>query len=195
MQNEMRNFTAAERTFWMNKGLLLATLACALASAVLAAGSEPSRRPVGGETGLPLPRFVSLKPSQANVRYGPGTNYDIKWMFTRRRLPLEVIAEFENWRRIRDWSGESGWMHKALLSSRRTAMVSPWRGSSLSTLRSEAELASPPIARVEPKVVVRVAACDGKWCHITVRGLDGYIRQDRLWGVYPGETVSGESIL
>lgn len=176
------------------KSLLLAVLACVLAGPRSEAGSDASYRSVGSVTGLSLPRFVSLKASRANVRYGPGTNYDIKWIFTRRGLPVEVIAEFENWRRIRDWSGASGWMHHALLSSQRTALVSPWRGSPLTTLRSQAGPASSPLARVQPEVIAQVAACDGTWCRTTVRGLDGYIRQVRLWGVYPGETVPDGSM-
>lgn len=173
----------------LHKSLLFAVLACSLVGSRSEASSDASYRFVGTVTGLPLPRFVSLKASQANVRYGPGTDYDIKWIFTRRRLPVEVIAEFGNWRRIRDWSGASGWMHHTLLSSRRMAVVSPWRDASLITLRSQIEQASTPLARLQSKVIVQVAACDGKWCRVSVRGLEGYVRQVRLWGVYPGEAL------
>lgn len=143
----------------------------------------------GPETGLALPRFISLEAERANVRIGPGKEYRIKWVFTRPGLPLEVIRESNHWRKVRDWQGESGWIHHVLLTSRRVAMVSPWGNAPPAPMRSEPDPRASIVVNLESRVIVPVAGCDGQWCSITVRELDGYIRQDKLWGVYPGETI------
>ena len=138
-------------------------------------------------TGLPTPRFVSVKTKPANVRAGPGINYPLKWAFARRGLPVEIIAEFGNWRQIRDWEGEVGWMFGPLLSSKRTALVAPWSGAQPVALRSDATRAASIVAIVEPNVLVRIDGCDGQWCRVKARARQGYVRQTSLWGAYPGE--------
>lgn len=140
-------------------------------------------------TGLPLPRFVSLKASRVNVRVGPGNGYSTKWIFVRSGLPVEVIQEFENWRRIRDSSGEEGWVYWSLLSGKRTVLVSPWDGAKQVPLRYAADDQASVVAILDPNVVADVDSCDGKWCKIRGKGFKGYARQDALWGVYPDETV------
>lgn len=159
-----------------------------------ARSGERANPNVGTVTGLPLPRFVSLKADRAHVRRGPGTNYAIKWTYLRRGLPLEILEEYGNWRQIRDWSGESGWIHEALLSSRRTALVSPWNLKAVVQLRAAPKPGAPITARLQPKLLVRISSCAGGWCHITVKDVDGYVRQDRLWGVYPNETIRHHSL-
>ena len=77
----------------------------------------------GPASGLPVPRYVSLKSDRVNVRAGPTKDHDVAWVFTRAGLPVEITAEFENWRRIRDWEGSEGWVYHSLLSGRRTAVV------------------------------------------------------------------------
>ena len=144
---------------------------------------------VGVTTGLPLPRFVSIKARPANVRVGPGVDYPLKWTFVRRGLPVEIIAEFGNWRRIRDWQGEQGWMLGPFLSARRTALVAPWSGAKPVSLRSDAATNASIVAVVQPNVLVRLVRCDGKWCKVVARSRQGYIRQSRLWGAYPGEIL------
>ena len=138
-----------------------------------------------GPSGLPLPRFVSVKAAEANVRFGPGTGYGVKWTFVRRGLPVEIYQEFGNWRRIRDWTGEDGWIFGPLLSGRRTALVEPWSDGDAAKLKTR------PDGRVtavrEPGVVVRLRGCDGTWCEVATSAVSGFVRQDRLWGVYPGE--------
>src|SRR5437667_30246 len=79
----------------------------------------------GTTSGLPVPRFVSLKSDKVNVRAGPTKDHDVAWVYNRSALPVEVTAEFENWRRIRDWEGAEGWVYHSLLSGKRTALVSP----------------------------------------------------------------------
>lgn len=147
----------------------------------------------GRVTGLPIPRYVSLDASRARMRVGPGTDYRIKWVYTGIPVPLEVLAEYSNWRQVRDSSGETGWMHQSLLSGRRTAVVNPWQDR-LAPLRNEDAKAATPLARIEPGAVVFVEGCNGRWCQVRTRSPDveGWIDQNRLWGVYPGEIIDGD---
>ena len=87
--------------------------------------------PVGSVSGLPIPRFVSLKSDRVNVRGGPNKDQDVRWVYTRAGMPVEITAEFENWRRIRDWEGAEGWVYHSLLSGKRTAVVVPKLNSEL----------------------------------------------------------------
>lgn len=135
------------------------------------------------ETGLPLPRFVSLGAAEVNLRTGPGSSYPIDWVYKRRHMPVEVIAEFDNWRKIRDWEGAVGWVHQNLLDGRRYALV-----TSEDLLRSRPEPDASPVARVMPGVVARLLACKPGWCRLEAGGHKGWIERDRLWGVYPSET-------
>lgn len=141
----------------------------------------------GPVTGLPLPRFVSLKSNHVRVRRGPSTRYRVDWEFTMRGLPVEIIAEYGNWRKIRDAQGAEGWVHKALLSGRRTALVTPWDKSATIALRAKPNGAV--IAWLRSGVISTLETCGGRWCAVRAGGYRGYIAQEALWGVYPGETV------
>lgn len=145
-----------------------------------------------GPSGLPLPRFVSLKADKVNVRRGPGWDHEIAWVFRRAGLPVEIIAEYGNWRQIRDSEGAVGWIYGSLLSGRRTALVSPWvRGEETRTfeLRASSSPSARVVARLGPAVLMDILSCDGTWCKVSMREYRGWIRQDKLWGVYPGETI------
>ena len=141
----------------------------------------------GPETRRPLPRFASTKRKITNVRSGPGLDYPLKWTFVRQRLPLEIVAEFGNWRKIRDWSGTEGWIFSGLLSGQRAALVRPWMKAKLEALRNAPQNDAPPIAMLEPKVLALLNYCDGQWCKATVRQHEGFLRQRAIWGAYPGE--------
>jgi SH3-like domain-containing protein len=143
-----------------------------------------------GPSGLPIPRFVSLKAEKVNVRRGPSSDHPVAWVFQRKGLPVEIIAEFENWRRVRDSDGEEGWILQSMLAGKRTAVVAPWRGQQLTLLHSAPNKASSVYARLEAGAMGEVSNCTGKWCEITAGGYDGFVEQDMLWGVYPGETVN-----
>ncbi|WP_274423781.1 SH3 domain-containing protein [Chelativorans sp. YIM 93263] len=159
----------------------------ALAQESAAASNDLQR----GPSGLPLPRFVSLKSSRVNMRVGPGTKYAVKWMYVRSGLPLEIIQEYDNWRRVRDAEGEEGWIHHTLLSGRRTGVVAPWfdaDSTSLPLLRSASEGAR-VVAQVDPGAIGEVTQCDGQWCRMRFGETTGWIVQSSIWGVYPGETV------
>jgi SH3-like domain-containing protein len=139
-------------------------------------------------TGLPLPRFVSLKSGEVNVRRGPGQDYDVAFTFVREGLPVEIIQEFDTWRKIRDAEGEVGWVFHSLLSGERTALVAPWETSGQFPAHSAASSGAAVVAYLEPRVVAGVKECTGNWCLISVQDHQGWIEQERLWGVYPGET-------
>jgi len=144
---------------------------------------------IGKTTGLAIPRFVSIEAAPANVRAGPGFDYPLKWTFVRRALPVEIVAEFGNWRRIRDWEGKQGWVFGPLLSGRRMALVAPWSGAKPVLLRADAARDAPIVAVMQPTVLVRIILCDGKWCKVKAETRRGYVRQTRLWGAYPGEVL------
>ncbi len=146
-----------------------------------------------GPSGLPLPRFVSLKSDRVNVRGGPGWDHEIAWVFLRIGLPVEIIAEYGNWRQIRDSEGAVGWVYRTLLSGRRTALVAPWiKGDESQTfpLYTSASEFSRLVARLGPSVLLDVSSCDGQWCRVATASHRGWITQERLWGIYPNETVN-----
>jgi SH3-like domain-containing protein len=156
-----------------------------------------SQQPFGASTtGLPIPRFVSLKSDRVQVRQGPGTDHKILWVFNRVGLPVEVIQEHENWRQIRDQDGSVGWVAHALLSARRTGVVMAWATGEVRPeaakpvpLLSEETTSADTVALLEPGVICGIRRCDGRWCQISVGNYRGYIEQTKLWGVYQGETV------
>lgn len=143
-----------------------------------------------GASGLQVPRFVSLKSNRVNVRKGPSTEHAVAWVFSRAGLPVEVIAEFEHWRQIRDSEGSEGWVFHALLSGRRTALIMPWIKKRQSiALLDDASSGADPVAQLEPGVLGSVHRCDGNWCNFTVGDYSGWIKQERLWGVYRSEQL------
>ncbi len=134
----------------------------------------------------PLPRFASLGSNEVNLRAGPGTQYPVEWVFLRRDLPVEIVAEYGRWRKVRDVDGSVGWVHQSLFSRRRWVMV---RGSAVQELyRAPAEGAE-LVLRVEPGVLGRLLACREEWCRIDVAGHEGWLMRRQLWGVYANETV------
>jgi SH3-like domain-containing protein len=144
---------------------------------------------VGAASGLPVPRFVSLKPDRVTVRGGPTRDHEIAFVFTRSGLPVEITAESDNWRRIRDWEGAEGWVYHSLLSGRRTALVAAKQQDDLVPLYDKADPQSALVARLQPGVLASVKHCSGSWCHIFGPGFDGWIAQERLWGVYANEKI------
>jgi SH3-like domain-containing protein len=172
--------------------------ACVLALAVLAGigavAAEDAIKQAAvdapGKTTLPVPRFVSLKSDKVNVRKGPSTDQAIVWVFSRAGLPVEVIAESDNWRRVRDSEGADGWVFHSLLSARRTVLITPWSKTDEHTPLYESDsTGSGAVAELQSGVLGNVTSCDGEWCKISVDDYSGYVQQDKLWGVYKGEEV------
>jgi SH3-like domain-containing protein len=142
-----------------------------------------------GATGLPVPRFVSLKSDRVNVRLGPSREHGVAWTFVQSGLPVEIIQEFENWRRIRDWEGKQGWVFHSLLSGRRTALVTPWEKNDRTPLRARSRSDADIVAELEPFVLTSVTECAGGWCRVNGTNYDGWLDQTRLFGVYPDELI------
>ncbi len=164
------------------------------ASVLLAAlftltSSIASADPKGSVSGLPIPRYVSLKADRVNLREGPSKDHRTRWIFQRAGLPVEITAEFDIWRKIRDSEGTEGWVLHSLLSGRRTALVAPWKKGTVLILYRKPSLSSAPAAKMQPNVIASVRSCDGTWCRVSGNGFDGYIQQSDLWGVYPNEKI------
>ncbi|TNE37999.1 MAG: hypothetical protein EP348_05370 [Alphaproteobacteria bacterium] len=140
---------------------------------------------MGPETGLPLPRFVSLSSDEVNVRAGPGTRYPISWVFRRQGWPVEIIAEYEHWRQIRDIDGATGWIHKKLLSSRRTLIIT----GDARAVYDDPDEGSEVVMLAEPGVVGKLKECDGRWCEIEIAGLTGWLMASQFYGVYENEKI------
>jgi SH3-like domain-containing protein len=177
------------RRFVRPPTIALTALACVVvATAAIGPARAASDQSEG--SGLPIPRFVSLKSDHVNVRGGPSKDQDVAWIYTRPGLPVEITAEYENWRRIRDRDGTEGWVYHSLLSGKRTAFVARSKAQNeMVPLYEEADPKSALRATLEAGVIGNVKRCSGQWCRFVGQGFDGWIEQDRLWGVYPNEKI------
>lgn len=147
---------------------------------------EPSNRDaVRFRSGLPVPRFASLRASRAHMRAGPGKKYPVIWVFIRPGTPLEVTAEWNVWRRVRDADGTEGWMDRAMLSTDRTIQIT----GQPRELRARPDIASPIVLRAEPGVVMRVTMCADRWCRVEGEGRSGYLLREHGFGTYRLETI------
>ncbi len=145
-----------------------------------AAHAEDKR---GSVTNLPLPRYVSMKAAEGNVRRGPSLSHRIDWVFKRRGMPLQVTAEYGNWRKVQDRDGAGGWVHYALLSGVRTVLIE----SDMLPVYTRPDPNSPVNAHFETGVVARLGTCSLDWCRITAGGYRGWTLKANLWGVDPSE--------
>lgn len=168
------------------RSILLAILVLIAGVVIVPALAQQS---VGGSSKLPVPRFVSLRSDMVKVHRGPSKDHPVVWTFTRAGLPVEITAEFDNWRRIRDADGSEGWVSQGLLSKRRTGLVAPWEKAKTFDLMTRPG-AGEVKARVESGVLVSLKTCDGVWCRITVNDVDGFMKQETLWGVYPNDKLA-----
>lgn len=130
-----------------------------------------------------LPRFVSVKSDEVNLRTGPGIRYPVRWVYRKQWLPVEIIEEFEHWRKIRDLDGESGWVHKSLLSSRRSGMISV----PLATLRTDPDPTAPPVLRIQKSVIIAIVNCTKDWCRLQHGDTKGWLPKKEFWGTYDEE--------
>jgi SH3-like domain-containing protein len=149
-----------------------------------------SRPPVvapaaGRSTGLPVPRFVSLDADRVHLRYGPGMDYPVSWVLARKGLPVEIIAEFDTWRKVQLHDGDSGWVHSSLLSSRRTVMIK----NDIAELRRTPADDARVVLRAEPGVIGELLDCERDWCRVEIQGRRGWLRRHAFWGVLPDEVL------
>ncbi|MEO1312576.1 MAG: SH3 domain-containing protein [Pseudomonadota bacterium] len=160
------------------RGLLV--LAAILVAFGTARATEVERGPV---TNLPMPRFVSLKAAEANVRRGPSLTHRIDWVFQQRNMPLQITAEFGHWRRVQDIEGAGGWVHYSLLSGARYVIVTAEQTALTRTPESGARR----VAVIEPGAVARLGDCGVGWCKVSTHGVRGWVQKTRIWGVDAAE--------
>jgi SH3-like domain-containing protein len=181
--------------FGRTKRTILAVALCALFAAGLPA--VPALSAPTNPSGLPLPRFVTTRSTPINVRVGPGTKYDVAWVYVKAGTPVEIIQEFDTWRKIRDADGSEGWLHQNLLVGNRAGLVAPWMpdGEQLA-LKSGPSTDSGVRAWLTSNLRVDIKECDGTWCEVvatsqpagaSAQAFDGYLEQKELWGVYKDE--------
>jgi SH3-like domain-containing protein len=172
-------------------GLILTAGGSGTALSQTASAQIASAQIARGPSGLPLPRFVTLKSKRVNLRVGPSSDYAVSWLYMKAGLPVEIIQEYDNWRRIRDSDGTEGWVNQSLLSGQRAAIAAPWmkgKGKSVYVnMRRDPQPASSVIARLEPGVAMTIRECTGDWCKADTDGAEGWVAQAEIWGAYPGE--------
>jgi SH3-like domain-containing protein len=137
----------------------------------------------GQVTNLPIPRYVSLKVKEANARRGPSLSHKIDWIYKRQNMPLEIYAEYENWRRVRDFEGLGGWVHYTLLSGIRYVLVK----SELLEMRLLPSMDAQVIAKVPQHNIATLDKCNKDWCRINDDGYKGWVPKNEIWGVYEDE--------
>lgn len=135
---------------------------------------------------LKVPRFASLHSDKVNLRAGPGRQYPIEWVLIKKDMPVEVIAQFEHWRRVREWDGTIGWVQEHMVTLDRHIVVGHGGDQ---TLFRQPDPASGVVARAEPGVIGRLLECRGAWCRVEAHDISGWMRRGALWGVYPDETL------
>ena len=143
----------------------------------------------GTESERALPRMASLRSKLVNARSGHGTRYPIEWVYKQKNAPVEIIAEFDLWRQIRDWEGSETWVYKPMLSSKRWIKLTK---QGLSNIYAKAEPESKIIAKVENGVIGQVEKCpkDTNFCLIKFASIEGWVEKGDLFGVYPNEIIN-----
>ena len=173
--------------FGAGNGAFHRLLRLPLAVALSAALGVPALPVSAGRNDAPvkLPRFVSLRSDQVNLRVGPGQTYPIEWLLTRKGMPIEIVREFQNWRMVRVWPDISGWILDRMVTAERHVIVA----GAVRAMRNKPDAQSEIVARAEPGVVAKLLACQGDWCRIDAGGYQGWLRRGDVWGVLPDETV------
>ena len=157
-----------------------------LIAAALFAGGPRLSLAAEGEASLPVPRFVSLRSDRVNLRAGPGNQYPIEWVLTKKDMPVQIIAQFEHWRRIQTSDGTKGWVQEHMVTGKRTVIV---KEGDVRPVYQLGDPASPVVARAAPGAVARLLECRGPMCRVEADNISGWIRRPDIWGVFPDETV------
>ena len=177
------NLLPAFRIFMMaSASLMLFLLLCA--APIKPAGAQEAKLVVQG-SGLPVPRFVTLKSDEVNMRVGPGREFPLSWVYKKKNLPLKVIAEFDVWRKVIDHEGTTGWVHSPLVTLKRYALIT----SRLTKLHHKADETSPVIAVADKGVLLELQICEPLWCRVAGEQVRGYVRRDEIWGILDNETL------
>ncbi|HRJ11958.1 MAG TPA: SH3 domain-containing protein [Alphaproteobacteria bacterium] len=142
---------------------------------VAAQAAEPDEQQTESRA---LPRFVTIKAKEINIRTGPGERYPIDWVMQAKGWPLQVVAEYENWRRVKDWEGNMGWVHRAMLSNARAGVVQV----ETTTLRRAPSAEGTPLAHVKQGTHAEIKKCDAGWCQVEFDEASGWIPAKTIWG-------------
>ncbi|TNE60238.1 MAG: hypothetical protein EP340_00245 [Alphaproteobacteria bacterium] len=169
---------------WVALLVFALTMIVAAPLALASSVASLTKQDIGRYSGLPLPRFVSIKTSKANMRIGPGEEYAVKWVYQRRNLPVEIIGEYDLWRQVRDRDGDEGWIHTALLDGRRYGLVVHNR---VVLTEKAGNTKNKVVAIVESGVVLRLLACSPRWCRVEAQEVKGWIKREHLWGLFDDE--------
>lgn len=145
--------------------------------------SDALDRTIIDASGLPLPRFVSLRSNEINMRVGPGTEYPIRWTYRKKYLPVEVKEEFGHWRKVQDREGEFGWIHKNLLTSRRAAILLEEPTLLMIAPRTDAAVT----IKAAKGTVARMSECQEDWCALEISERIGWVQKAHIWGAYESE--------
>jgi SH3-like domain-containing protein len=169
--------------------LLLACFLTVLPVTVTHAQDKDANKEMAVEAGphLPLPRFATLRSDEANMRTGPGTRYPIEWVYRHKGLPVEIVAEYDIWRRVRDPDGVEGWFHKTELTGKRSATVTGAAGT-VRELRDSRDDQSAILAHLQPGAEGQLISCQADWCKLKFDGIKGYLHKSDFWGAYTNET-------
>lgn len=171
--------------------LFLALLLCVPSATTVPAAAQSA---TDNPSGLPLPRFVTTRSHPINVRVGPGTKYDIAWNFLVSGVPVEIIQEFDTWRKIRDFDGAEGWVHQSLLDGSRAGYATPLVANGEVEVHADPSDQARLAARLAAGARVSISACENSWCKVSASQpgertiYSGWVHQAELWGVYPEET-------
>lgn len=147
--------------------------------------STENRKDPTHASGLPIPRFVTVRVGEVNLRSGPNGSYPIEWVFRRKDMPVEIIQEFDTWRRIRDWEGAEGWVHQSALSGRRGVLIVGQTRTVHEAPRSDSAV----VARAEPGVIGSLKKCRDDWCEVELKGYRGWMKRADFWGTYASEKI------
>ncbi len=166
------------------KSLFLAVAGFLMLSGTVSAQNLPDDT----ESGLALPRMVSLRSNLINARSGPGARYPIEWVYRQKGAPVEIIAEFELWRKIRDWEGSESWVHKSMLSGRRSIKMTA-KGES--NIYDKDNYQSSVIAKAEDGVVGEIKKCPAgsSFCLIKFDSIEGWVPRSNFFGAYSDEVI------
>jgi len=177
----------------MGKKLLLLMSVLGVMAAVYPAqtlaNERAAKKPnIFNSSGLPIPRFISLRSDKVFVRTGPALRYPIKWVFQRKGMPIEVVQEFDTWRKIRDFEGQEGWVHQTLTQGRRYGLVtSNNQRAAQVPIYKNSQPDARMVALIEPNVIVRLEECAVTHCKVSSQGFEGWMERKFLYGIYEDE--------
>ena len=148
--------------------------------------SQNTLAEIGNETGLEIPRYVSLKSNDSNIRVGPSMNYPIKFKYIIKNYPLRVIEEYEDWRKVEDFKNNIGWIHKSLISGTRTGIVLSKKNKNIELLNT---LEGSVIGEIGINNIINLEKCKIDWCLVSARNFKGWMNKNNIWGVKQNEII------